>query len=412
MSLSALRRLIIPILLLLTAILLLDVVAELRSDYLQFFSWLPYVTLCAVFVLCLYYNQARLFTAALALLVSYYLIRTELQVALTVPHAVLIYSMLSIALPVTLLLLMLLPARGLRNLYGALLAAIVPLQLAVGLWLIYYFSATTTALFINTYMPVKPVSGYVLSITGSACFCIAFLAGVVLLIKRNSEDMAALLAVLLFCFVTLAFFKQMGISTIMFSAAGISLIISLLRNSYDMVYRDDLTGLLGRRALNERLKGLAGNYVIAMMDVDHFKKINDIYGHDIGDEVLNMVGKHIAAVQGGGTAYRYGGEEFCIVFAGKNIQQCKPLLEEIRLKLSNYNMALRDNKQRQLPKIKAEQRGGRRASNRDGKTVSVTISIGVAEQDKLHNRSEYVLKAADSALYKAKKNGRNCLVCY
>ncbi|MCZ6525118.1 MAG: hypothetical protein O6928_00940, partial [Gammaproteobacteria bacterium] len=60
MSLLALRRLIIPILLLLTAILLLDVVAELRSDYLQFFSWLPYVTLCAVFVLCLYYNQARL----------------------------------------------------------------------------------------------------------------------------------------------------------------------------------------------------------------------------------------------------------------------------------------------------------------------------------------------------------------
>lgn len=411
MSLSALRRLIIPILLLIAAITLLDAVTELRSDYLQFFRWLPYVTLCAVFVLCLYYNQGRLFTAALALLVSYYLIKTELQVALTVLNALLIYSMLSIALPGTLLLLMLLPARGLRNLYGVLLVAIVPLQLLVGLWLVHYFNATTAASFINTYMPVKPVGGYVLSITASGCFFIVFLVGIVMLIKRNSEDMAALLAVLLFSFVTLAFLKQMEISTIMFSAAGISLIISLLRNSYDMVYRDDLTGLLGRRALNERLKGLARNYVIAMMDIDHFKKFNDTYGHDVGDDVLNMVGKQIATVQAG-TAYRYGGEEFCVVFTGKNIKQCKLFLEEIRLKVANYNMALRDSKQRQLPISKVEQRRGRRASNRNGKTVSVTISIGVAEQDKLHNHSKDVLKAADTALYKAKKNGRNRLVCY
>lgn len=411
MSLSALRRLIIPILLLIAAITLLDAVTELRSDYLQFFRWLPYVTLCAVFVLCLYYNQGRLFTAALALLVSYYLIKTELQVALTVLNALLIYSMLSIALPGTLLLLMLLPARGLRNLYGVLLVAIVPLQLLVGLWLVHYFNATTAESFINTYMPVKPVGGYVLSITASGCFFIVFLVGIVMLIKRNSEDMAALLAVLLFSFVTLAFLKQMEISTIMFSAAGISLIISLLRNSYDMVYRDDLTGLLGRRALNERLKGLARNYVIAMMDIDHFKKFNDTYGHDVGDDVLNMVGKQIATVQAG-TAYRYGGEEFCVVFTGKNIKQCKLFLEEIRLKVANYNMALRDSKQRQLPISKVEQRRGRRTSNRNGKTVSVTISIGVAEQDKLHNHSKDVLKAADTALYKAKKNGRNRLVCY
>jgi diguanylate cyclase (GGDEF)-like protein len=93
----------------------------------------------------------------------------------------------------------------------------------------------------------------------------------------------------------------------------------MMGTSYDMAYRDELTGLLGRRALNDRLKGLARQYVIAKMDVDHFKKYNDTHGHDIGDEVLKMVARQIGAVGGGGTAYRYGGEEFCVVFAVKTL---------------------------------------------------------------------------------------------
>ena len=58
--------------------------------------------------------------------------------------------------------------------------------------------------------------------------------------------------------------------------------------------------------------------MVAMVDVDHFKKFNDTYGHDTGDSVLRMIATKLQKVGGGGTAYRYGGEEFSIIFNGKN----------------------------------------------------------------------------------------------
>ena len=135
----------------------------------------------------------------------------------------------------------------------------------------------------------------------------------------------------------------------------------MTRSIYDMAYRDELTGLPGRRALNERLKGLGKHYSIAMMDVDHFKKFNDVYGHDIGDEVLKMVAKHIGGITGGGTAYRYGGEEFCVVFPGRNIDYCKPFLEAVRGSIENYRMRVRDFKHRPQEAKTARERRGRRS---------------------------------------------------
>ncbi|HKK16180.1 MAG TPA: GGDEF domain-containing protein, partial [Gammaproteobacteria bacterium] len=145
-------------------------------------------------------------------------------------------------------------------------------------------------------------------------------------------------------------------------------------------------------------------------DVDHFKSFNDTWGHDVGDEVLKMVARQVDSVKGGGTAYRYGGEEFCIVFGRKTIAECKPFLETVRAQVESYKMVLRDKKNRSRTQESAKQRRGRRRKNRNVKTVSVTVSIGVAAADEIHNRPETVIKAADAALYKAKKQGRNRLV--
>ena len=189
------------------------------------------------------------------------------------------------------------------------------------------------------------------------------------------------------------------------------MIISILRNSYNMAFMDDLTGLLGRRALNDRLKGLGKYYVIAMVDIDHFKKFNDTYGHDIGDDVLKMVDKKIDEVGGSGTAYRYGGEEFCIVFPGKTADNCIPFLEQIRKSVENHTMVVRNVKKRDASEQTGRDWRGRRASSRDEKTVSVTISIGVAERDNKLTRTDDVLKAADSALYIAKKTVATVCEC-
>ena len=184
------------------------------------------------------------------------------------------------------------------------------------------------------------------------------------------------------------------------------LVWSLIKHSHDMAYRDELTGLPGRRALNEWMKAPGRKYVIAMTDIDHFKKFNDKHGHDVGDDVLKIVASRLAKVTGGGKAFRYGGEEFTIVFRGKEIHQCIPHLEAVREDVAHYKISLREKAKRPKSRAKGKQQRGRGTNQRK---ISVTTSIGVAA--KMPERSaEEVIKAADKALYKAKKAGRNCTV--
>src|SRR3989454_11204590 len=100
-----------------------------------------------------------------------------------------------------------------------------------------------------------------------------------------------------------------GLSTFYLATGALILIVAVAEASYHMAYQDSLTGLPARRALNEALLRLGGQYTVAMLDVDHFKRINDHHGHDAGDQVLNMIAANVAEVGGGGKAYRYGGEE-------------------------------------------------------------------------------------------------------
>lgn len=405
---ASIRRLIIPVVLLIVASTLRDKVATLQPAYGQLMQYMPYILFAVVAALSLYYNRARLFTAALSLLLIYYLIQTQLQTTLTEQNALLVYSLVSVFHPVSLLALLLVSERGLLNRYGLYLQSTLALAIFLAVFLGHYYSAPVMMI-INNWLPIKPMSGLILSLPASTCYLFAMVVALYRLIIRNDDFALMIFSIALFSFVTLALLNLPNISAVMLSAVAISLIIAIMATSYDMAYRDDLTGLLGRRALNDRMRGLAGQYVMAMMDVDHFKKFNDTHGHDIGDEVLKMVAKQIGAVAGGGTAYRYGGEEFCVVFAGKDIEDAQPVLEDVRRNIEHYQMKVRDNRRRPKSKETAEQRRGRRAKNRNDITVSVTISIGIAESGNKQDIAESVLKAADKALYKAKNKGRNCL---
>jgi diguanylate cyclase (GGDEF)-like protein len=190
------------------------------------------------------------------------------------------------------------------------------------------------------------------------------------------------------------------------AASGAILMAALLQESHRLAFRDELTGLPGRRALDERLRSLQGRrYTVAMVDVDHFKKFNDSHGHDIGDQVLKLVAARLAEVGGGGTAYRYGGEEFSVLFPGSELDEAFPHLEALRAAVEIYRMAVRGEAR---PK-KAEMGIPRRdATLPPARTLSVTVSIGAAQPDGARLRTPaQVVKAADEALYRAKQGGRN-----
>ena len=194
---------------------------------------------------------------------------------------------------------------------------------------------------------------------------------------------------------------------------------AVIENSYLLAYHDELTTLPSRRAFNDALLRLKSPYSIAVVDIDHFKRFNDTYGHDTGDQVLRMVANNLGSVTGGGKAYRCGGEEFNIVFPGKTTAEVLPHLEKLRLTVAKSEFRMRGNDRRQVPRgpDRRNQRNRTRARKGDairrlaeGKpssVLSVTISIGVATAAAERPSPQTVLESADKALYRAKANGRN-----
>lgn len=192
---------------------------------------------------------------------------------------------------------------------------------------------------------------------------------------------------------------------VMSSMVMLMLVAAVAHEAYQMAFRDELTGLPGRRALNERLQRLGRDYVIAMVDVDHFKKFNDTHGHDVGDQVLRLVASQLRKVGGGGKAYRYGGEEFTLLFPGKSVEQCVQHMEAVRLAIEQYRMQLRDKQSRP----RDDREGKQRRAGKAASEVSVTVSMGVAERQAEQRTPQEVIKEADKALYSAKAAGRNCI---
>jgi diguanylate cyclase (GGDEF)-like protein len=195
-----------------------------------------------------------------------------------------------------------------------------------------------------------------------------------------------------------------GSDTLYAATAALIIGISVLERSHFIAYRDELTRLPGRRAFNEELASLEEGYCIAVVDVDHFKKFNDTYGHDTGDQVLCKVANHLSRVAGGGKAFRCGGEEFAIVFRQGGIQEAATYLDELREGIAADDFVVRGPDRRHVER--RERRSSRRGKHSRSTRTSVTVSIGVAA-GRAEVTPQDVVKAADEALYKAKDGGRN-----
>ena len=205
------------------------------------------------------------------------------------------------------------------------------------------------------------------------------------------------------------------------ATAGLLLVASIIENTYVLAYHDELTSLPARRAFNETLLRLEAPYSIAIVDIDHFKSFNDTYGHDTGDQVLSMVAARLARVSGGGLAFRVGGEEFSILFEGKSAKEVVPHLDSLRTLIEESRFRVRSTPERRSAprgagrRVEDKKSTARQKLNRPRNLqaesslsgLSVTVSIGVAESGPQTREVERVIQAADKALYRAKKAGRN-----
>ena len=154
---------------------------------------------------------------------------------------------------------------------------------------------------------------------------------------------------------------------------------------------DELTGLANRRSFLKhlsveisRFKRFKEDFSIAIMDIDHFKKVNDTYGHDVGDEVLKIVSKVVTStLRNYDLVGRIGGEEFAILFPKTELSNAKLVCERIADAVRNAVISTPDGK------------------------ISVTASFGLTSVSGDMSEATVILKKADIMLYQAKQAGRN-----
>ncbi len=404
MTIQLLRLLIAPLaLLLLGTPVLYSSLRNLSPDLQLLISMLPYLLGAANLLLGFIFNQSRLFMATSGLIGAYGLIQFCLQAPLERPDNFVLFSLLSLLLPINLLLICLSPECGLRK-RGTWLRLLIPLAGYLTLWILWREQILGQWL---GHLPMLLLDlladGRYLSEGTALLLSITLIMSALVFSLRRTRADAALLGSVLTIPALFYWFDLALISPLLFTCMQLMLAQALISHSHQLAFIDELTGLPARRALKEQLSSLGQHYSLAMMDIDHFKQFNDRHGHDAGDQVLRMVAFRLKRLGGGGRVFRYGGEEFTVLFRGKNELEALPLLEQLREDIANYPLHIRQPNRTENAKQGRQMRQEKKPKN----TLRVTISIGVCERGPEYIDSEEVLEQADKALYAAKRAGRN-----
>lgn len=398
-----LRLLAVPIGLLLLAHLSIDWLSALPPAWYPLLDTAPMLAALLATGLAAAMHQGRLAFAGITLAIGAVAVLEAISLAHSPFVSAALFSAYTLLLPLNLTLFCMLRERGLYNVHGVTRLGWIGLQLAA-VALVVHGERTDWLLWIS--QPFLPALLQLPGMTDAAVVAFAAALAIQLwLALRRLEILDATLFTATVCALLTA--MRVGFPAApetYLAAGGLILAMGLVLHTHQIAYRDDLTRLPARRALNQKLDSLGRRYTLAMLDVDHFKQFNDRHGHDVGDQVLRLVAGQLRRVGGGGKPYRYGGEEFTIVFSGRDREQVMDHLEAVRENIADYRMKLRAA-DRPNRKKAGKARRGRDARGRD--SVSVTISIGVASANEALTTPEAVLKAADQALYRAKKAGRN-----
>jgi len=362
---------------------------------------MPYVALAFAAALGLIFRRGRVVFAAITLGVGYAAFTQFAAGSGTDLPARAAFAALCVLAPVVIALLAWVEERGTANPHALLRLALIATACALPAWIL---TTQRTEMLDRLYAPLVAVSlDTPIPQLGLVALSVSFVAVVVAAAMRRSVVIVGLA----WSLVALAFGLHASAELFAFpsaiAAAGAVLALAVLADTHQMAFRDELTGLPGRRALNETLNAIGRRYTIAMIDVDRFKDINDAHGHQVGDEVLRMLASRLARVGGGGRVFRYGGEEFTVLFPGKGVGDALPYLEALRADIERYRLAIRAPDRPAIQAAGKRRRRGKPGAN----NIAVTVSIGAASHESWHDSPEAVIAAADDALYRAKQTGRN-----
>ncbi|KDN27162.1 diguanylate cyclase [Vibrio fortis] len=402
---SSLFRFCFPLLLLSILLVGMNNVILITESNHGFANNLPYILLSVAGVLCFTFKQGRMAMVSIAMLVAYAVIQTRLQSPLNTGTTLLELSLLAALLPVSCLLVYAFPDTALSARTTGFYLLAIGLFIAWSQLIITHFydggfeSWSEGVLFTVSSLSKLPFILLMYSIGLSG------LTAILVLMYNRPIDVVVYSSIVM-ASSTFIFFDVLYISSTLFSLSGVLIIIYMMSASHALAFNDQLTNIPGRHALESDMKHLGRKYSLAMLDIDHFKTFNDTYGHDIGDEVLKLVASRMKLTSGHPRIYRYGGEEFTIIYRRKQAKQVVGHLNELIQDIAAYDIVIRDNHAR--PNCDDTGSKNRGQGSLASKIVNVTVSIGLADS-KTTKKPEEVMKLADNALYKAKEAGRNRL---
>jgi len=390
--------------------LLLLVIVLLVANCLLFYQGLNhlstqslhYITVVLFLISLIFsawFDRARYFFVLL-LFLCVYLFRYYLYTCVYGLHIELVYILISLLVVFNLMVFSLVKERGIWSFWGRTYLFCLFIQ-GVG----FYF-LIAQAVFLNTLYEQHIRMHFFLSFPYFQTLIITLGATTYMLLSYyRDQDYGSYVGLLIAALLPLFYNNHLTAWSVFYGAAALIGTVEIIINLYKMAFLDELTGLAGRRALRQDTLKLSGVYTLAMLDIDFFKSVNDRYGHDVGDQVLKYIASLVKKVTGGGKAYRYGGEEFTLVFPGKRKNEILPHLEALRSNIAQRPFVIRAKNR---PKQKPEKTT---IKSYDTLKIKVTVSIGVADNHRKNVTPHEVMKEADQALYKAKKTGRN-RVCW
>ncbi|MCE9615477.1 MAG: GGDEF domain-containing protein [Lentisphaerae bacterium] len=374
------------------------------------FQALPWMTLILAGVLGLCFTQTRITFSSLLLATTL----LAAQRASTAPAASLLNPRLllwaGLLIPGGLALLHRLRERGAWSPHGAARAAVT--LLACGfLWLLPQLATWPSS---GIAAPLAAWLPLPLAALLAALLCLPLM-----LIPKayESHALGPLMATAGLCTLTALMCRASfwpsdrahGILILFMSGAALLLLVAVLDSAWRKANMDELTQLPARHALKHHLARLGPHYSVGLIDIDHFKLINDRHGHDVGDQVLRFVASRLRE-HAPGRVYRYGGEEFLMVCEGDRADAHAVAIEAARRAIGRDPFRLRG---RSRPRRKPDTPPPADPPPADGRprtrSLRITASAGVAASRGADVEPFEVIKAADKALYRAKNTGRDRL---
>jgi len=374
---------------------------------------LPYVIFIAALALAFIFNNNREFMILVLLSISYWIISQLMfksNSLLDITQREHLTNYVTFLLPLNFVIFSLTKERGILSRYGQKQLAIVAGQIIIVSLLLYFPISSISAIFTTQYLSILNHRSVYIPQLSIISFEFSLLVIASLIIHQPSVRLGGIFGSLIFLFLSFLNVDNPDAFILFYTIVASVLITSIILNSYSLAYHDELTGLASRRALKQYLMSLGPNYSLAMFDVDHFKKVNDTYGHDVGDQVLRKLAGHLQNAPGGAKAYRYGGEEFTLVYNGKTAAEAAEYADQLRIQIEKDSFNIRNNNNRPKRSKKHSEKSNRKKHTSKDKSLRYTVSIGLAEHREHHKTPFDTLKTADKALYTAKENGRNCVV--